>query len=192
MQLSDLPQFTILEVAQPEGSWVLAGSFNHLTMVDEGRSWLYVSLYGSLIGDLIDLDRETQLARFDTFERARPAVAEVGRVLPWFDATWHDAAHIAVVLDSSHAWREIRFQASDALARSEAGWKELRPARDGQPQLGEVIVPGGWDHEHCWFCNQHIKPGDVAYTDVEDQWSCLSCYNNYVSKQDLGFLHAAT
>jgi hypothetical protein len=192
MQLSDLPQFTIHEIAQPEGSWVLAGSFNHLSGVEEGRSWLYVSLTGSLIGDLISLNRESRLAKFDTYERTRPAVAEVGRSLPWFDATWHDAEHVAVVLDSTHRWREVRFQATDALARSDTGWPELRSAAGAKPEPEEVLMPAGWDHEHCWFCNQHIKPGDVAFTDAEDKWSCFRCYETYVSKQDLGFLHAAT
>jgi hypothetical protein len=192
VQLADLPQFTVLRVLLTRGSWVLTGRFDHLNGVQEGRSWLYVSRTGSLIGDLSDLDRETHTAQFDTYEPARPAVAEEGRVFPWFDGTWHDAAQVAVVLDPTHVWRSVRFEAADALARQEGGWRQLRSATDAQPETDETLVPSGWDHEHCWFCNREIRAGDGAYTDAETNWACGDCYDSYVRRQDLGFLFAAT
>jgi hypothetical protein len=192
VQLPDLPQFTIVETALTQGSWVLTGHFNHLTGVEEGRSWLYVSRADSLIGELFNLERESRTARFDTYDHTRPAAAVEGHTLPWFEGTWHDAAHVAVVLDRTHLWQSVRFEATDALARRDGEWRRLRSAAGAQPEADEVLVPGGWDHEQCWFCTRDIRPGRMAVTDAEGHWACAPCHASYVQKQDLGFLYAAT
>ena len=52
-----------------------------------------------------------------------------------------------------------------------------------------VVVPNGWDHEHCELCNAHIDPGGTGYVDHSDHWVCAGCYTKYVAVHDLSFLY---
>jgi hypothetical protein len=187
MQLSDLPHFTIKSVRGRPDNWLLEGQFDHLETVREGRSWLYISRNGSLIGDLDQLDRETRRARFTTPDSLPQDM--LGVSLPWLDGWWQ-AYHLALILDRSHEWTSVVFAASDAIARSIPGWRELRPASDCDPEPGEVLVPGGWNHEHCMLCNVHIDPGITAYVDFERNWLCVRCYESYAKPHDVGFVRS--
>jgi hypothetical protein len=187
VKLSDLPQFTTTAVHGEPGSWVLDGVFNQLETVREGRSWLYVSREGSLIGDLDSLDRASRRARFVTPDSVPTSM--LGLTLPWLDGWWQ-AYHVALVLDTTHKWRRVLFQATDAVERRMPGWRELTPAPD-EALAGEgVLVSGGWDHEHCMLCNSHIDPANPAYVDDEGNWLCVRCYEAYAEPHDLSFIRS--
>jgi hypothetical protein len=40
------------------------------------------------------------------------------------------------------------------------------------------VVPGGWDHEHCLICGEHVYPGDEwwAMLPPDECGLCLACY----------------
>jgi len=50
------------------------------------------------------------------------------------------------------------------------------------------IVKGGWDHEHCEYCHEHIDPQDMAHVNRDDDWVCEGCFNKYVLTHDLSFI----
>ena len=72
----------------------------------------------------------------------------------------------------------------------------LRTIRYGRPFLTKFtgqkynpkkaeVIENGWDHEHCWFCDQSIcncgseNCVPEGYTDG-DQWICCSCYQKII------------
>ena len=185
MKLSDLPQFTTTAVHGEPGNWVIDGVFNHLSSVREGRSWLYVSREDSLIGDLDSLDHASRRARFTTPDLLPTGM--LGLALPWLDGWWQ-AYHVALMLDNTHKWSRVLFEATDAVERHMPAWRELSPARESAPEVSGVLVPVGWDHEHCMLCNTHIDPADPAYVDNEENWLFVRCYKAYAEPHDLGFL----
>jgi hypothetical protein len=187
MQLADLPQFMISGARLLNGVWVLDGQFNHLETVREGRSWLYVSRADSLIGDLEALDRETRQARFNTMDPALPSPWMTDATLPWLDGWWQ-AFHVSLILDTAHPWEQVTFAARDALQSRMPGYRVLQERMGEPPTPDEEIVPGAWDHEHCMLCNAHIDPGDVAYTDPENNWLCAACYTTFAEPHDLSFV----
>lgn len=188
MKLADLPQFTISAVRPGAGGgWALEGQFNHLETVREERSWLYVSRRDSLIGDLEALDAQTRQARFMISDPNPPPAWLTGATLPWLDGWWQ-AFHVTLILDPGHPWERVSFASRDALQSRMPGYRVLREAAGDPPTPDEVVVPGGWDHEHCMLCNAHIDPGAEAYTDPEGNWLCAPCHTAFAEPHDLSFV----
>ena len=55
---------------------------------------------------------------------------------------------------------------------------------------GATVVPGGWDHEHCFICHAEILPDDeeLSFVNSDDRWVCAPCYHGYVAAQRLDFI----
>lgn len=137
-----------------------------------------------------------------------------GKTFYYLSPAW-DPRHIWMVLDERHAWKREPFQASDVVAEtirstgaSIVGGREVKTwTRFSQANIDESTeqcpptlddtsvsdvapqrVPGGWDHEHCELCREHIAPGNFGYRDRENHWLCEHCYNKYMEPRDLSFV----
>jgi len=137
-----------------------------------------------------------------------------GATLYYLSPCWQ-AFHVGMVLAPQWGWQRVRFEAIDAQAenyesqdvsivngREVKTWTKLEradkkghasrhyPASDeaSVSESGAIIVPGGWDHEHCELCRTHINPGYFGYRDLDDRWMCEACYKKYVEPRDLSFV----
>lgn len=200
MTIADLPRFTV-ERAETVGAGLrLTGTFNHMTGVSADRSWLLVG-GESLIGDLVQLDPERRSAVFVTFteyERDAP----VGTRLAWLDAYWQ-ARLILNVSNPDHAWQRVHFTAQDAALETENGVRVRRPdgsgdgaatsrrmrVYDADQAAPSGVMPGGWDHEHCEICWEHIDAENpIGYVDDDEDWLCEKCHSKWAARQDIGFV----
>jgi len=145
-------------------------------------------------------------------EKEMPEI--VGKTLYYLSSAW-DPRHVWMVLDEQWGWKRVLFQAVDAIAetfeatdvsiidgREVKTWTKLsRADKRGSteryaPPLDDTLpsgtaprlVPGGWDHEHCELCREHIDNGDFGYQDKDDNWLCENCYDRYVKPHDLSFV----
>jgi hypothetical protein len=70
---------------------------------------------------------------------------------------------------------------TDSL-RERTWWREVFTPRDSLS--GEVVKPGGWDHEHCLECWAAISAKSethyYGWRDEEDRWLCEACYVAHV------------
>ncbi|HEV2296946.1 MAG TPA: hypothetical protein VGR72_00330 [Candidatus Acidoferrales bacterium] len=185
--LADLPHFTITSISYVGSSARLAGVFDHLHGVAEGRGWLFARNAESMIGDLKELTKEQKTAVFIAAYPNRWAA--VGVRVPYVDGYW-DASDIEMVLDENHGWRRLTFDAQDALMSRYEGGRMLRKASDvsADENTPGQIIPGGWDHEHCKLCWKHIDPQQIAYVDTDRNWLCEACYEDYIVRHDLSFI----
>ncbi len=196
----------------------LSGTFDRIDGITEGRCWLLLPERDCLIGDLKSLDPEARTAIFFTSEESIPNLA--GSSLPYLDGRWQ-AYHVWMVIEPEWIWNRVLFQAKDASARRfEADqvsiidgqevkeWVEIRKigaesegARyypifpSGQVDLPDAgpdgVIRGGWSHEHCELCRDHINSGQYGFLDRSEHRVCEKCYNKYVSAHDLSFLDSA-
>ncbi len=53
-----------------------------------------------------------------------------------------------------------------------------------------MTVPGGWDHEHCFVCNEKIGAGGHTggYVDQSSDWVCEDCYRNVIEPRSIDFV----
>ena len=160
----------------------------------------------------VSVDKETLRATLSCDEKDEPP--HLGQKLAYMSNYWQ-GYHIAMVLDPSWGWEKKLFHATDAVAEQiQAGdasvenggeiktWTTLERAEDrpdvihlypvnedGSPSSsGPRLIPGGWDHEHCEFCNAHVDPGMFGYCDAMERWMCVACYERYVEQRDLAFV----
>ena len=151
-------------------------------------------------GDILEVDHASGLAMFQTWtQEFVPELFEQG--LSWLYCSYNPDA-VWKVLDESAVWQETDFRISDAIATPcEDGWRQLRSAdamelsANYELQPEQTIVRGGWDHEHCFICNDHIDEDQPlcfrsAYGKGTFWWACPSCYRKWVITQDIGFLVA--
>jgi hypothetical protein len=193
----------------------LDGQFDRVTMiqqVDPSWFWLLIGQNDCLCASLKLLDRETKAAILTCDEKEEPNV--VGEALAYLSPYWQ-AFNVWMVLDPNWGWKKIRFSGVDATAtdyeandisivdgREVKMWTKLEPAHktggesrhypaDDQtspPRSETRPVPGGWDHEHCALCKNHINAGDSGYCDPAQRWMCENCYQRYVIPRDLAFV----
>lgn len=163
--------------------------------------WLMYGDRGYLCPTLKSFDVQTSTATLTCQGNEEPKI--LGRKLAYVSPAWQ-ACHIWMVHDPKWGWERRRFQAGDAIAedyeseevtivngREVKKWTKLEPAGEsgGQPVgPGTRLVPGGWDHEHCELCNEHIESGEIGYCDTEGRWICHNCYERYVARHDLAFV----
>jgi hypothetical protein len=193
-QLADLPHFKIEEIVPVRNRDVrLAGNFNHLSGVREGRSWLYAPR-PSIIGDLIELIPENKSAVFNASILDFTPKIEKGMIFPWIDGYWNSNL-IEKILNKNKLWIRTKFEPDDAMAFSQngvKGWqKSTQSIPKGSKSLG--IISKGWDHEHCEICNGEIgaKGNDFGYVSNDDFWLCPDCYEKYGARHDLSFMDAS-
>jgi hypothetical protein len=138
----------------------------------------------------------------------------VGKPAAYLSARW-SPYKVWMVAEPRWKWERKTLEALDAVAedfeskdisivdgREVKSWTKLQPVRrdDGlsryyptsdqaaPPNATTRIVPGGWDHEHCELCNEHIDAGHVGYCDPSEHWVCEACYARYVVPHDLAFV----
>ncbi|HTP30785.1 MAG TPA: hypothetical protein VMJ75_01350 [Candidatus Acidoferrales bacterium] len=191
----------------------LNGEFDRLVQPQGQITWFWL-----LIGDRAAVCAQWKsvgpgnVATVTADEKEMPEI--VGKTLYYLSPAW-DARHIWMVLDEQWGWKRVLFQAVDAVAeafeatdisivdgREVKTWTKLSRAdkckstKRYAPTLDDTLVsgrpaqlvPGGWDHEHCQLCREHINNGDFGYRDEDDHWLCESCYDKYVKHHDLSFV----
>jgi hypothetical protein len=194
--LEDFPHFVVsgIQVRKQFPDYFdfsLIGQFDKTDGVSQGRSWLLLPERSALIGDFSNFDSQDGSAVFHSTGKEIPAVQ--GATLPYLSSYWQ-AYHVWMVLDGGSRWRRVRFDALDALSESFTAddgtdYRKLSKLKldEDAPDASQVVA-GGWDHEHCELCNAHIDDGNFGYTDTDGWWVCLSCFEKYVSRQDLSFI----
>jgi hypothetical protein len=177
---------------QAHGIWRLHGTVSDLRIVDK-TSWcaLLGPMRNCIYGDWVGESGEDCTAQFETC--CEPAGVVAGTHLP--NAGDMLAWSAILVEDGLDAWKEITFEAKDAIETrfvDEGGkpWRKLAEFKEGGSiDLGANVVHGGWDHEHCMICNAHIDPGDRFYMHrTENEFVCVTCHERHVATGDLSFL----
>lgn len=191
----------------------LNGEFDRLIQSQGEITWFWL-----LIGDRAAVCAQWEsvgpgtAATLVAFKKEMPEI--VGKTLYYLSPAW-DARHIWMVLDEQWGWKRVLFQAVDAVAEAYEAtdvsiangqevktWTKLsRADKLGSTEryvptldnpLGSSVppqlVPGGWDHEHCELCREHINNGDFGYRDEDGQWLCENCYDKYAKLHDLSFV----
>jgi hypothetical protein len=183
-------------------------------MKEEGGRWFWL-LFGEsecLCPELKSFDKQTRTAILSCDEDETPTL--LGSELAYLSPYWQ-AFNVWMVLDPNWGWERRQFLGSDAVAetyeaddvsivegREVRVWTKLSPTggSSGQSRYysaadetlssgsGPRLVPGGWDHEHCQLCNEHVDAGMFGYCDPRDRWMCEKCYERYVARRDLAFV----
>jgi hypothetical protein len=174
--------------------------------------WLLIGEHDCLCATLKSLDRETRLAVLTCDEKDEPDV--VGQTLAYLSPYWQ-AQNVWMVLDPNWGWKKTQFRGLDAVAQDYEAkdisivdgrevkiWTKLEPVDRGRgasrhypasnqsspPEPESRLVPGGWSHEHCDLCKNHIDAGEFGYRDPAERWMCEKCYERYVMARDLAFV----
>lgn len=181
---------------------------------DESAKWFWL-VYGSrgcICATLESFDKETRTAIVSCYETEMPNV--LGLKLAYLSPFWQ-GYHIGMVLDPNWGWERKQYQGTDAVAedyeaedvsivngREVKVWTKLEPVGESRGQSrhypaedqtlpvkpGARLIPGGWGHEHCDLCHEHIDPGDFGYRDPDESWLCEKCYERYAARHDLAFV----
>jgi hypothetical protein len=194
----------------------LHGVFDQTVGVREGRCWLLLPERNCLVGDLESLNVAARIATFNTSEKEE--LKAKGRTFPYLAGYWNayhvwmvtepqwkwkevtflpsDAIAERLPADDSTVggdgqpikeWTRVR-----KIGNTHGNVRVYPVNSQGESDLQaispEVIIPSGWDHEHCELCNGHINTGEIAYIDLGKHWVCKVCYPRYVSTHDLSFL----
>jgi hypothetical protein len=174
--------------------------------------WLLIGERAAVCAQWKSRSEDTPAATLVAHEKELPEIG--GKTLYYLSPAW-EPFNIWMVLDEEWGWEHVCFQAVDAVAetyqandvsivdgREVKTWTKLQradkrtfteryaPAADGLSLSGAEprVVPGGWDHEHCQLCRDHIDHGDFGYRDRDELWMCENCYNKYVKRRDLSFV----
>jgi hypothetical protein len=174
--------------------------------------WLLFGRRGFLRPMVKSFDKETGTAILDCLEDEEPN--GVGRELAYLSPRWQ-AFHVWMVFDPAWRWERKQFQGIDAVAedyeakdasiidgREVRVWTRMEPTGAGRGQsrhypaadqalpvrTGTRLISGGWDHEHCELCNEHIDAAMFGYCDLSGHWMCEKCYERYVVPHDLAFV----
>lgn len=170
----------------------LSGTFDRIDGVREGRCWLLLPERDGLYGTLVSLDGTARTGVFRALEESIPEL--LGTKLPYLEARWK-VVHVWMVVEPEWIWEKVRFEAQNARASKYQAkdvsivegqevreWIKLERAEgrggtsrhcpvypDGRTNIGPVrpdgLVVGGWDHEHCELCSNHIDSGEFGYLD---------------------------
>lgn len=191
----------------------LHGQFDRtIEEIDPHWFWLLGQENDALCASLGSLNKETRRAILTCDAQEAP---NVGSPTLFYLSPYWQAYHVWMVLDPNWGWARTRFDGKDAVAedyeassisivdgREVKVWTKLEPL-DGsgvmsrhypsgdQTPVGSPkarIIPGGWDHEHCSLCKEHIDAGQLGYCDPDKRWICEKCYERYVVPRDLSFV----
>jgi hypothetical protein len=193
----------------------LEGTFGKLDQIKGIEStwfWLLIGEHDCLCAQVRSLDKDTGAAVVTCDRQKMPDI--VGEKLFYLSPYWQ-AFNVWMVLDPKWGWKRTQFHAVDAVAetyeapdvsivdgREVRKWTKVEradkkgplnryyPAQD-QDSTDQSVreVSGGWDHEHCTLCEEHINSGDFGYCDSDGRWMCESCYDKYVKLRDLSFVY---
>jgi len=113
----------------------------------------------------------------------------VGESYTWFRDYW-SPPFVEAIADQTNEWRQFTFQPSDAAYYRQdelIAWRQVgSPLPEGAVEL--YVKPGGWDHEHCGLCGDHIDSDHpIAYQDAEGFFLCATCFERYGAIHDVSF-----
>jgi hypothetical protein len=107
----------------------------------------------------------------------------------WFDGYWQ-MPFVEALADETNEWRQFTFQATDAQYFRQGngiGWQQVG-GRLPEGAIPMDVKPGGWDHEHCDLCGDHIDAKHpIGYSDSEGHFLCSSCYDKFGANHDVSF-----
>jgi hypothetical protein len=191
----------------------LEGRFDRvIENIDPHWFWLLNQQDNSLCVTLISLNKETGIAVLNCDSIDAPDVE--GCALFYLSPYWQ-AENVWMILDPNWGWNKRQFEGSNAIAsnyeakevsivdgREVKIWTKLEPIDGGRgqsrhypasdqnspPDAETRVVPGGWGHEHCTLCKEHIESGEFGYRDPGENWMCEKCHERYVVPRDLSFV----
>jgi len=188
MRIDELPSMLVerVEAAKP---MTVYGRFDRLDGVRENGGYFRIARGDYIWANLTVLDASACTVTF-TDERD-PDVARLvaGQRYTWLDDYWKTQI-VEAIADERTQWRQVRFAPRDAAYFEQNGVTGWRPAGDPLPEgaVDTKVVAGGWDHEHCDHCGDHIDgENPLYYEDGDRNFLCTRCYERYAAKHDVSF-----
>jgi hypothetical protein len=193
MDLSDLPQFTVIAVRprRADGNTEVVGQLSHLRGVHNDAGYLYRSVAPSIVGVFDAVPRHSGVPLVFITPDAHLAPELVpSSVYAWLDIYWQPY-HLDMILAGPEHWQRRTFIASPAHYFRLAGVRGWQPAGRSLPEGAEDlgVRTGAWDHEHCELCRASIGAGEApeGYVNAQDYWVCQSCFDTYAARRDISF-----
>ena len=102
---------------------------------------------------------------------------------------------VFILLDPQEVWEEEIFGSglaatSKFIDEDGRGWTRQRPISDvSELKDGESLQVGGWDHEHCSLCNQHIYPEHRYFLHAREDsrfFLCFFCHDRFALTHSVG------
>ena len=193
MDLSGLPQFTVLEVRpqRADGNSEIVGRFSHLRGVHSEDGYLYRANGPSVVGGFNAVPQEAGVSLvFITPDADLAPELAPGKVYAWLDQYWQPC-HLDMILAGPEHWLRRTFRATPAHYFRLTGVIGWQPAGGQLPEGAEDLgVRGGaWDHEHCELCRAKIGAGGApeGYVNAQDYWLCQGCFDRYAAVGDVSF-----
>ena len=156
MKLAELPSVFVEQGDSTAEGAMIRGQFDRLDGVRDS-GWLRIARDAYVWADLTVVDRQacTVVLRSrgsDNVNRLQP-----GSRYPWFDDYWQTTL-VEAIVDESRVWKRFSFLPTDAVhfrPGTGTGWQEVgTDLPEGATPY--AIESGGWDHEHCNLCLNHI------------------------------------
>jgi hypothetical protein len=116
-----------------------------------------------------------------TFESDKVVVATLDVGNRYLVRSWWTSDQLELARDLNRVWTEIQFRSAPALAYVRDRQTILGRATEGAPP-GAVLVPQGWEHEHCALCWATISEtlgNELAYVSGNN-WLCSECHHRYL------------
>jgi len=116
---------------------------------------------------------------------------------------WNHYNEVRLIANRRMAWTRTKHLAQDAYTEKENSTVFCRMNtcdEDASDMLGpfdpskHVIIPGGWDHDHCSMCWATIsqycekEAEQWGYESTEGEWLCDECHEKYILRGTLDFL----
>jgi hypothetical protein len=100
-----------------------------------------------------------------------------------FYAQW-TPEQLELAQDDTRQWRKELFANKEMITfKVKDGGTIGRKIKEGEDTKGGVVIPGGWDHEHCELCHETISAAEghphYGFTDGKE-WVCEVCYEKYI------------
>jgi hypothetical protein len=147
-------------------------------------------LDGQLFAAATDEERTIEVNPYSWSEVSEHGI--VGTSLAFFSN--YDPRRLNLVLDPDIVWQEVDYQPRKAIQSYIIGtdgksYRRTTEYKEGtQLDVGETIVEGSWDHEHCIFCWNKIDSENIGYNSKHevwgDEWVCEWCYEKAVNPHD--------
>lgn len=188
MKISELPTMLVERVDDTPTGVRVYGHFDRLEGVRESGK-LRIRRGEYVWVDLIIEDRGSCAVSMTDARDPDVSRLRVGERYTWLDDYWQ-APLVEAIADESHQWRRFTFKASDAQYFRQGnaiGWQK---AGGRIPEGAEALEvrSGGWDHEHCDLCGDHIDADSpIAYEDSDGHFLCETCYARYGAEHDVSF-----